>query len=81
MDKKLENRIVRLEKLLANCKSVKNESRTDDLAEKIATHLENAMDEMKNFSTLEKELGYPDETIASTQREIDTIYRIYKLYL
>lgn len=77
MDKKLEARIAKLERMLSR----KNENRTADLTDKIAMHLENALDEMRNFLALEEELGYSDQTIAKTKREIDTVQRIYEMYL
>lgn len=81
MDKKLESRIARLERLFASRKSVKNENRTTDLIDQIAMHLENALNEMRNFLALEEELGYTDQTIAETKRDIDTVQRIYETYL
>lgn len=82
MKRTLENRIARLEKLLANHKSVKNEnSQYIDLVDNVAMHLKNALDEMRKILALEKELQYSENTIEETFYQIETIQRIYEAYL
>lgn len=67
--------------MLASHKSVKNESRYTDLVDKVAMHLENALEEMRNLLALEKELQFHEKTIAETQDHIETVQIIYEVYL
>ena len=77
MDKKLEARIARLEKMLAR----KNESVTTDIIDQVAAHLKDALNAMNNLLILQNEEGYTTDTIAETKRDIAVVTKIYKTYL
>jgi hypothetical protein len=77
MDKKLEARIARLEKLL----SKKNESVATDIIDQVAAHLKNALNAMNNLLVLQEEEGYTPDTIAETKRDIAAVTKIYRTYL
>lgn len=77
MDKKLEARIAKLEKLL----SKKNESVATDIIDQVAAHLKSALNAMNNLLALQEEESYTPDTIAETKRDITAVTKIYRTYL
>ena len=81
IDKKLESRIARLEKLLASNKNEDYISDSNKYVDKIAKALNRTMQLMQNYLDFEKANNPDRRTLAEIQSDIDAVAKIYDTYL